>query len=158
MLSDLIIPIALKAGDKVATVSLSWGGAGEELFRNRYEAGKKQLQDTFGVQVVEMPNTLKGGDFIYDNPQARVDDLHTAFLDPEIKGVISCIGGSDSVRLIDMVDYDIIRKNPKVFMGYSDTTVTHFMCMKAGLRSFYGPAIMAGFAENAGMHEYLKNP
>lgn len=157
MLSNLIIPKHLKAGDKVATVSLSWGGAGDDRFRARYEAGKKELQDKFGVQVVEMTNTLKGSDFIYNNPQARVDDLHQAFLDPEIKGIISCIGGDDSVRLIDKVDYNLIRNNPKIFLGYSDTTVTHFICMKAGLRSYYGPSILAGFAENGGVHDYFAN-
>lgn len=157
MLSDLIIPTALKAGDKVAAISLSWGGAGDEKFRARYEAGKKQLQDAFSVQVVELTNTLKGSDFIYKNPQARVDDLHEAFLNPDIKGIFSCIGGDDSVRLINMVDYDIIRNNPKVFMGYSDTTATHFMCLKAGLRSFYGPSIMSGFAENGGLHDYMRD-
>lgn len=154
-LSGLMVPPGLNPGDKIATVSLSWGGAGEERFRARYEAGKKQLQDTFGVQVIEMPNTLKGADYIYNNPQARADDLHQAFEDNEIKAVISCIGGDDSVRLIDKIDLKILRANPKVFMGYSDTTVSHFVCLKAGLRSYYGPAILAGFAENTGMHDYL---
>lgn len=156
MLSDLIVPTYLKLGDKVATVSPSSGMAGEEKFRARYEAGKKELQDKFGVQVVEMTNTLKGSEFIYNNPQARVDDLHQAFSDPEIKAIIACIGGDDSVRLINMVDDDLIRKNPKIFMGYSDTTVTNFICLRAGLRSFYGPSIMAGFAENGGIHDYLE--
>lgn len=157
MLSDLIIPNALKAGDKIATVSLSSGMAGDKIFRLRYEAGKKQLQDAFGVEVVEMTNTLKGSDFIYNNPQARVDDLHEAFSNPEIKGIICCIGGDDSVRLVDLVDYDLIRENPKVFMGYSDTTASHFMCLKAGLRSYYGPSIMAGFGENGGLHDYMRD-
>lgn len=157
MLSKLTIPEALKAGDKVAAVSLSWGGAGDALFHARYEAGKQQLQNAFGINVVEMTHTLRGSDFIYNNPQARVDDLHQAFLDPEIKAVISCIGGSDSVRLVDMVDYDVLRNNPKIFMGYSDSTVTNFMCLKAGLRSYYGPSILSGFAENGGLHDYLKN-
>ena len=40
-------------------------------------------------------------------------------------------------------------------MGYSDTTVTHFACLAANLKSFYGPAFMSGFAENGGMHRYL---
>lgn len=156
MLSHLQIPQHLKAGDKVATVSLSWGGAGEEKFRHRYEAGKKVLEQDFGLQVVEMTNTLKGEDFIYNNPQARVDDLHEAFSNPEIKAVISCIGGSDSIRLIDLVDYDLLRKNPKIFLGYSDSTVTNFICLKAGLRSYYGPSILSGFAENGGIHDYLR--
>lgn len=126
-----------------------------DAFRPRYEIGKKQLQDTFGVQVVEMTNTLKGEPFNYENPQARVDDLHEAFANPEIKAVISCIGGSDSVRLIDKIDYDLLRKNPKIFLGYSDSTVTHHALLKAGLRSYYGPSILSGFAENCGMHDYL---
>jgi muramoyltetrapeptide carboxypeptidase LdcA involved in peptidoglycan recycling len=155
VLSDLIVPHGLRAGDKVATVSLSWGGAGEARLRARYEAGKKQLQDAFGVQVIEMPNTLKGADYLYRNPQARVDDLHQAFEDGEIKAVISCIGGDDSVRLIDRIDSSVLRANPKVFMGYSDTTVAHFVCLRAGLRSYYGPALLSGFAENGGMHDYL---
>ena len=52
------------------------------------------------------------------------------------------------------VDLAVIKNNPKVFLGYSDSTVTHFMCMKAGLSSFYGPAVMTAFAENVKMHDY----
>ncbi|ADO73897.1 S66 family peptidase [Stigmatella aurantiaca] len=155
MLSNLIIPKHLNSGDKVATVSLSWGGPGDARLRARYEIGKKQLQETFGVQVVEMPHTLKDPDFIYKNPQARADDLHEAFLNPGIKAVISTIGGSDSVRLIDKVDLNILRNNPKIFLGYSDATVTNFMCLAAGLRSYNGPAIMTQCGENGGMHDYV---
>jgi len=128
--------------------------AGDEKFRARYEIGKKQFQETFGVQIVEMPNALKGSEFIYNNPQARVDDLHQAFLDPEIKAIISIIGGDDSVRLIDKVDLDIIGNNPKIVMGYSDATVTNFICLAAGLRPYNGPAVLTQFAENTGMHDY----
>lgn len=156
MLSSLIIPQHLKPGDKVATVSLSWGGAGDEKLHARYEQGKKQLQDNFGVQIVEMANTLKGTEYIYNNPQARADDLHQAFADPSVKAVIACIGGSDSVRLIDKIDYDLLRANPKIFMGYSDSAVTNFICLKAGLRAYNGPSIMTQFAENGGMHDYTR--
>ena len=156
MLSNLIIPQHLKSGDKVAAVSLSWGGAGDPERRARYEQGKKQMFDAFGVQLVEMVNTLKGTEFIYNNPQARADDLHQAFADPTIKAVIACIGGSDSVRLIDKIDYDLLRRNPKIFMGYSDSVVTNFICLKAGLRAYNGPAILTQFAENGGMHEYTR--
>jgi muramoyltetrapeptide carboxypeptidase LdcA involved in peptidoglycan recycling len=155
VLSNLIIPEHLKPGDKVAAVSLSSGMGGEERFRPRYEIGKKQFEETFGVQVVEMPNALKGIDFIYNNPQARVDDLHQAFLDPSIKAIISIIGGDDSVRLIDKIDLDIIRNNPKIVMGYSDATVTNFLCLAAGLRAFNGPMVLTQFAENTGMDDYV---
>jgi muramoyltetrapeptide carboxypeptidase LdcA involved in peptidoglycan recycling len=156
MMQSLLIPQHLKAGDKVAAVSLSWGGAGEELFHHRYETGKQCLKDNFGIELVPMENTLKGADFIRDNPQARADDLHQAFLDPQIKGIIACIGGEDSIRIIEHVRLDIIRSNPKIFMGYSDSTVTNFICLAAGIRSFNGPAIMTQFAENGGMHDYSR--
>ncbi len=52
------------------------------------------------------------------------------------------------------MDLWIIAKNPKVFLGFSDSTVTHWACYKAGLTSFYGTSILIGFAENTGMHPY----
>lgn len=147
-------PKMLKAGDKVATISLSWGGAGEPDLRWRYEQGIDRLRNVFGLEVVAMPNSLKGGDYLYENPQARADDLMNAFKDPTIKGIFSNIGGSESIRLLPYIDFDVIRDNPKVFIGYSDSTVTHLFCHKAGISSFYGPAILMDFAENVEMHEY----
>ena len=148
-------PQKLHPGDKVATVSLSWGGPG--AIPHRYQAGKRQLEEAFGVQVVEMPHTLSEPDWLDVNPKARADDLMQAFSDPSIKAIISTIGGEDSIRLLPYLDLDIIKSNPKVFMGYSDTTITHMVCYKAGLSSFYGPSIMAGFAENGGLFPYMVN-
>lgn len=78
-----------------------------------------------------------------------------AFADRSIRAVISTIGGDDSIRILPYLDLSVLRAHPKIFMGYSDTTVTHFACMAAGVKSFYGPAFMAGFAENGGLHRYL---
>ena len=147
-------PNHLKSGDKIAIVSPSWGGP--ETFPHRYEAGKKQLEDAFGVQVVEMPHALHSAEWISKNPQARAEDLMKAFADPEIKGIIASIGGDDSVRILPYLDLNVIRDNPKVFLGYSDTTTLHFACYRAGLISFYGPSIMAGFGENTGLHDYTR--
>ena len=155
MMTRLIKPPVLQSGDKVATVTLSWGGAGK--FPHRYQAGKQQLQEVFDLQVVEMPHTLADPDWIYRNPKARADDLMLAFSDPEIKGIISTIGGDDSIRILPFLDLQVIRDNPKVFLGYSDTTISHFACYKAGLVSFYGPSILAGFAENGGLFSYMTN-
>jgi len=150
----LIKPKMLQAGDKVATISLSWGGAGEPDLKWRYEQGVERLEKVFGLQVVSMPNSLKGADYLYENPKARAEDLMNAFKDPTIKGIISNIGGSESIRIMPYIDFDVIRSNPKVFIGYSDSTVTHLFCHKAGLSSFYGPAILMDFAENVEMHDY----
>jgi muramoyltetrapeptide carboxypeptidase LdcA involved in peptidoglycan recycling len=151
-MKTLIKPKALQKGDKVATISLSWGGAGELL--HRYNQGKRQLQDTFDLEVGETTNALKSADYIYKNPKARADDLMEAFSDSSIKAIISIIGGDDSLRILPFIDLSVIIKNPKIFLGFSDSTVTHWACYKAGLTSFYGTSLLIGFAENTGMHQY----
>lgn len=155
MIHKLKKPKKLKPGDKIAAVNLSWGGPG--TFPYRYEIGKKQLEDEFEVKIIEMPHTMSDAEWLKNNPKARADDLMQAFFDPDIAGIISTIGGDDSIRILPYIDFDVIKGNPKVFMGYSDTTITHFACLSAGLISFYGPSIMAGFAENGGMFPYMVN-
>ena len=149
----MIKPPKLKTGDKVAAISLSWGGPG--TFPHRYLAGKQQLQDEFNLQVVETKHALADADWLWKNPQARANDLMEAFSDPSIKAIISTIGGDDSIRILPYLDLDVIRSNPKVFLGYSDSTISHFACFQAGLVSFYGPAVMAGFGENGGLFPYM---
>ncbi len=156
-MKKLIKPQALKSGDIVATVSLSWGGAG--LIPGRYNHGKKQFEDAFDVKIIEMPNSLKT-DELYDNPKLRLDDLMDAFQNPDVKAILTNIGGDDTIRLLEyMTDehFEIIKNNPKIFLGMSDTTANHFMCMKAGLSSFYSPTTMFGFGENCGIPEYIKS-
>jgi len=148
----MIKPKQLKKGDKVAAISLSWGGAGD--MPHRYQAGKQQTEDTFGLKIVPTRHALKSADWIYKNPKARAADLMEALEDPSIKGIISTIGGEDSVRTLPYMDLETIRKNPKVFIGFSDTAITHFCFYKAGVTSFYGTSLMTGFAENGGMHDY----
>lgn len=145
-------PKMLASGDRIATVSPSWGGPG--TFPQRYAAGKRQLEAEFGLTVVEMAHTLADAGWIAANPQARAQDLMAAFADPSIAGIFCTIGGEDSIRLLPYLDLEVIRANPKVFLGFSDTTSLHLACYAAGLTSFYGPSIMAGFAENGSMHHY----
>ena len=150
----LIKPKRLQPGDQVATVSPSWGGAGDPELRWRYDQGIKRVEDVFGLQVIPMPNSMMGSEYLYQNPQSRAEDLMTAFKDKNIKGIIANIGGEDSIRLLPYIDFSVIRDNPKIFMGYSDVTISHLFCHKAGLSSFYGPAILTDFAENVEMNPY----
>ena len=149
----MIKPKKLKKGDKVAIVSLSSGLAGEEMFRHRYELGKKRLEQ-LGFNVVTMKNALKGIEYLYNHPEKRAEDFMEAILDKDIKGIICNIGGDDTIRLLPYIDFKAIVNNPKVFMGYSDTTINHFMMQKARVVSYYGPAVMTDFAENNNMHTY----
>lgn len=147
-------PKVLSPGDRIATVSLSWGGAGDPDLLWRYKVAKFRLETELGLEVVEMDHTLRGSSFLADNPQARASDLMQAFQDPSIKGIFSCIGGNDSLRMLPYLDFQFIRNNPKIFLGYSDSTVTHLICYKAGFTSFYGPSLLAEFAENVEIYPY----
>jgi muramoyltetrapeptide carboxypeptidase LdcA involved in peptidoglycan recycling len=152
-MKKLIRPKKLQKGDTIAAISLSWGGPG--TIPSKYNYGVRQLENLLDVKVKPTRQALKDAQWLHDNPKARADDLMEAFLDPDIKAIISTIGGSDSIRLLPYIDLDVIAQNPKIFMGYSDTTISHFACYKAGLSSFYGPSIMAGFGENGGLHPYM---
>lgn len=152
----MIKPNRLKAGDSVALVSLSSGMAGEKIFSHRVEIAKLRLENDFGLNVVIMPNAMKGIEFLDQNPQLRAEDFMNAFKDTNIKAVFSMIGGDDTIRLLPFIDFEVLRRNPKIFLGYSDTTVNHFMMYKAGITSFYGPSVIAQFAENGSLHIYTK--
>lgn len=150
----MLKPQRLRPGDKVAIVSLSRGSLGEPQFLHKYHLAKERLERDYGLQVVAMPNALKGEDYLYRHPEARAQDLMDAFRDPEIKAVFNAIGGDDTVRLLPYIDFDVLRNNPKIFTGFSDTTTNHFMMHKAGLASYYGGAVMNNWAEYVSINEY----
>ena len=152
----MIKPEMLKPGDKVAVVSLSSGLLGEEALIHKFDIAKERLKNEFNLELVAMPNALKGIKFVYENPELRAKDLMDAFKDKSIKAIICAIGGDDTIRLLPYIDYDVIKNNPKIFMGYSDSTVNHFMMHKAGLVSYYGPTIMCEFGMYVKMFDYTK--
>jgi muramoyltetrapeptide carboxypeptidase LdcA involved in peptidoglycan recycling len=125
------------------------------VYPRAYQDGKRQLQEAFGVEVVESRHVLADIPWLAAHPEARAADLMEVLKDPSIHGIISTIGGDDSIRMLPFLDYSVIRDNPKVFLGYSDSTITHFAFLKAGVTSFYGPSLMAGFDENGGLPPYM---
>lgn len=150
----MIRPRSLRPGDRVAAISLSTGWPSR--FPGAYQDGKRQLEEAFGVQVVESRHALADLDWLAAHPEARAADLMEVLQDPTIQGIVSTIGGDDSIRMLPFLDYAAIRDHPKVFLGYSDSTVTHFAFAKAGVVSFYGPSLMAGFDENGGLAPYME--
>ena len=152
----LIKPKALKAGDTIASISLSAGIAG--VLPHRYQQGVKQIEEAFGLKVIPAPHALCSPDEIYNHPEWRLDDWMWAFENPDVKGILSNIGGDDTIRMLSLMTekhFETIRNNPKIFMGFSDTTVNHMMCFRAGLGSFYSPALLFGYAENKGIPEIM---
>ncbi len=139
-------PNRLKPGDHVAVVTTSWGGP--HAFPAVHAAGVAALE-RLGLVVREYPCTRRSADELRADPKARAADLNAAFDDPSIAGIISSIGGDDSARILPHLDAESIRHNPKVFMGYSDTTTQLLFAHQLGLVTFNGPAVMAGFAQSA---------
>ncbi|MBO6054164.1 MAG: LD-carboxypeptidase, partial [Oscillospiraceae bacterium] len=96
----MIKPERIRPGDRVAVVSPSSGILGEPQFLHKFELAKTRLERDYGLELVSMPNTLKGQEYLYAHPEARAQDLMDAFLDPSIHAVFSAIGGEDAVRLL----------------------------------------------------------
>lgn len=148
-------PERLRPGDKVAIVSLSSGMLGEPEYLHKYHIAKERLEG-YGLTVVPMPNALKGRDYLYRHPEARAQDLMDAFRDPEIKAVFNAIGGDDTIRILPYVDLEVLRANPKIFTGFSDTTANHFMMHHARIVSYYGLSVVGELGEYVEMNEYTQ--
>lgn len=156
-------PEKLNRGDTVAIVSPSW--AGPNVFPRVYENGLKVLKE-WGLEVREYPTARATNDFLSKNPEARAKDINDAFADPHIKAVFVSIGGDDFVRVLPFLDKEVISNNPKIVMGYSDTTTLLTFANLQGIVTFHGPAIMAGFSQmeslpgefKSHVHAMLFNP
>ena len=150
----MIKPRHLERGDTVAIVSLSSGILGEDWAIHKLAIARERLERDYGLGVRVMPNALRGVEYLDRHPEARAADWMDAFRDPEIKAVFSAIGGDDTVRLLPYVDFDVLRNNPKIFTGFSDTTSNHFMLYRAGVVSYYGASVMTNFAEYGKINDY----
>ena len=133
----------------VGIVSLSSGIIGEEFIQFEVEIGLRRLRE-YGLKVKFMPNALRGIDYIREHPEKRAEDLLQAFRDPEIDMILCAIGGDDTFRLLPyLFDHDELREavSQKVFLGFSDTTINHFMLHKVGLNTFYGQSFLTDVCE-----------
>ena len=133
----------------IAIVSLSCGIAGEDFIRFELEIGLRRLKE-LGLNVSFMPNALKGLEYTFAHPEKRAEDLLQAYKDPDIDMILCAIGGDDTYRLLPyLFDNGELAGavNDKVFLGFSDTTINHFMLHKLGVRSFYGQSFLSDICE-----------
>lgn len=141
----LTIPKKIKKGDTIGVVSPS-AGLGP-IFPHRIEQAEKNLAK-IGFKVKYAKNSLKNNGYISASAKERADDIHEMFLNKEVKAIVTTIGGNHSNQVLKHLDFEIIKNNPKIFMGYSDITVLHFaFASKANLRTYYGPCIISEFGE-----------
>ena len=146
MTHALHAPPKLRRGDQVAIVSPSWAGAG--AFPEVHELGVTVLREALGLVPVEYPTTRQLG----ATPRERARDLNAAFADPDIKAVLAVIGGSDQITVLPHLDVDVIRANPKAFVGYSDNTNLLNYLWNLGIIGYHGGSTLVHLARPGGVH------
>lgn len=138
---NLIKPPLLKRGDTIGILAVS--GAIDD------DSNLKRAVEFFennGFRVKLSDNVYSKFRYLAGNDEERVNALHNMFLDKSVNAVIALRGGYGAIRILDKIDYNIIRNNPKIFCGYSDITALNAMFLKrAGLITYSGPMIMSDF-------------
>ncbi|MFM9282411.1 S66 family peptidase [Paenibacillus jiagnxiensis] len=141
----MIKPKKIMHGSKIAVISPSSGLP--YLFPDIYELGLKNLQEVLGFDIVEMPTARMSPEDLYKNPQLRAEDMNRCFQDDKIDGIITSIGGYESIRILPYLDTEMIINHPKFIMGFSDATTFLAYLNQLGMVTFYGPSVMAGIAQ-----------
>ncbi|TVY93714.1 putative carboxypeptidase [Lachnellula willkommii] len=141
-----VIPSALSLtrGDTIAFVSPS--GRLSDIFPSATTRAKSHFESR-GFKVKTFDTKLLSTDFRRATLQ-RCEELHAAFADPDVKCVLCTSGGTTCNELVRFLDYDLIKKYPKIFCGFSDITLLHYaLYTQCGLRTFYGPTAADYFGE-----------
>ena len=134
----MIKPSMLKPGCRIGVVSPSYW-----LKKQDMEKTSKFFQDKGYTMVMGNNNSMKWGPFA-GTPQERADDIHHMFSNPKIEAIICARGGYGANRVLPLLDYNLIRDNPKIFMGYSDITAyLTSITQKTGLVTFHGPMMVS---------------
>lgn len=130
-----LLPVPLSKGDTVALVSPS--SATDERLSLQLA---REVMEALGLRVRTGSHYASRRGHLAGEDRARAADINAAFADPDIKAVICVRGGSGAARLLPLLDYQAIRANPKVLLGYSDITALHSAIhARTGLVTFHGP-------------------
>lgn len=132
-----IFPPKLKAGDLIRCITPSQS---LEIVKKEQQERARERLESLGLRVDFGKHVHECDEFSSSSIKARIEDIHEAFADKEVKGVLAIEGGFNSNQLLDYLDWDLIRRNPKFFEGYSDTTVlNNAFLARAGLVTYSGP-------------------
>ncbi len=127
-------PAALKPGDTIMFVA----PAGE-LISKRIKRAAKRLEE-MGFKVIHSKDLFRVRGYLAGTDERRAQELMQAFNNPEVDAVFPGTGGYGTMRMLDQLDYDKIRANPKVLIGFSDITGLHMaLAAKCNLVTFHSP-------------------
>jgi muramoyltetrapeptide carboxypeptidase len=140
---DTIKPSKLHEGDSVGVFSPSWPVTSE--VRPQFDKGIESLQ-TLGLKVRIAEHTLGHYHYSSGTRAERLEDLHNLWRDPEVRMVLMAQGGSTAIQLLDGIDYEMLREDPKIFAGISDgTTLLNAVYAKTGMVTYHGPDLIWTF-------------
>jgi muramoyltetrapeptide carboxypeptidase len=143
----LLKPAVLRVGATIGLITPSSPPLDERFDR------AVEILNGLGFKVKVGKNVRARYGYLAGTDKQRIDDLHEAFRDPEVEAVWCLRGGYGAGRLLPYLDYDLIRRNPKPLIGYSDITALHLAIhKKTGLVSFHGPVAGSDFPENTLRH------
>lgn len=140
--SNLIKPKRLTRGDTIGLIAPAGG-----LTNSAFDKALQNISDLgFRVKIGKHARGKRG--FLSGTDRERLDDLHWAFGDQDVKAVWCVRGGYGVTRLLPDVNYKLIRKNPKIFIGYSDITALHLaISQNCSLVTFHGPVAASTFSD-----------
>ena len=135
-MTDQIKPRKLRAGARIGIVNPSYWLEEERLQR------AMDVFENLGYEVVPGKSTCLRENQCAGSPEERAEDIMAMFEDASIEAIICARGGYGGNRVLPLLDYDIIRANPKIFVGYSDITgLLSSIAQKSGLITFHGPML-----------------
>ncbi|SDL45780.1 muramoyltetrapeptide carboxypeptidase [Salinimicrobium catena] len=143
-----IVPKKLQPGDTIGIISPA-----SAIFETEpYEIAKETFE-AMGL-IVKFGNFTKSRyGHLAGTDDERANELMDMFKDEEVKAIIALRGGAGSARLLEKLDYRVIKRNPKIFIGYSDITALHLAIhKKTGLVTFHGPVAVSTWNEFAYSH------
>lgn len=130
-----LLPKAIKKGDTLGLISPSAATSDRMQF-----TFAKEALEALGFKVKLSENLTNRRGHLAGTDQERADDLNGMFADSEVSGIICIRGGSGAARILPLIDYNLIKQNPKPLLGYSDITALHCAIQaQTGLITFHGP-------------------
>jgi muramoyltetrapeptide carboxypeptidase LdcA involved in peptidoglycan recycling len=136
----------LTPGDRVAVVSPSFAAPG--AYPHVHEVAMQRLREDFDLVPVEYPTTRQVGAPARD----RARDVMAAFADPGIRAVLASIGGDDQITVLPFLDPEVVRRDPKPFVGYSDNTNLLNWLWTHGVVGYHGGSTMVHLGRGGGLH------
>ncbi|MFC7009017.1 S66 family peptidase [Halalkalicoccus salilacus] len=147
---DAVYPPPVERGDTVAVVAPSHAAPQGALSR-----GIERLR-SFDLSVEVFDTATRTTEWLRANPEARAEDVHRAFEDDAIDGVIAAMGGNSELQVLPHLDRDLLAAHPTRFYGASDNTHLHLYLNDAGLVSFYGAQLFPDLVADPTMHTYTR--